>query len=132
MSGNDERAMLLFAQLASVAARKQQPIGRDRFLVLTGVAATRAGWPNVAACCHDLITAHSPQHVVGHYSSFADALRDDEFLPFLRQVERFCSTERAEHLLHKMELSPPMASETRTVGDICRALLEPMCSDGDA
>ena len=126
MSDYNERAMLLFAQLASVAARKQQSIGRDRFLVLTGIAATRAGWPDVAARCQDIIASSSVQHIVGHYASFADAMRDDEFLAFVRQVEKFCSLERAEHLLNKMGISPLLADQQEATGDVCLAILKPI------
>ncbi len=124
MSDKDERAMLLFTQLASVADRKQQSIGRNRFLVLTGIAAARDGWPEVAARCYDIITASSAQHIVGHYASFADALRDSEFQTFVRQVEKFCSLERAEHLLSKMDVSPPTVSDAQSMGDVCLGLLD--------
>ncbi len=126
MSDHNERAMLIFAQLASVADRKKQSIGRDRFLVLTGITATRAGWLDVADRCHEVITGCSEKHIVGHYASFAEALRDDEFQPFVRQVEKFCSMERAEHLLSEMGMLPPMVSETQSAGDVGLALLEPL------
>ncbi|MCA9077276.1 MAG: hypothetical protein KDA93_19780 [Planctomycetaceae bacterium] len=124
MSDHHERAMLLFAQLASIADRKQQSIGRDRFLVLTGIAATCAGWPEVAARCLEVITSASPQHIVGRYPSFAAALRDDEFMPYVRQVEKFCSAERAEHLLAEMRMSPPTIDDEHSAGDVSLELLD--------
>jgi len=123
MSGNEERAMLLFAQLAAIADQKSQPIGRDRFLVLSGLAATRAGWPDVARRCHELITASSDKHLVGQHASFADALRDDDFQPFVRQVEKFCSIERAEHLLSEMGVSPLSPTEDQSAGQVALAQL---------
>lgn len=126
MSGNHEREMLLFAQLAAVAASRQQPIGRDRFLVLAGIAATRAGWPNVASRCHDIISAESPHHMVGRFSSFADALRNEDFQTFEKQVERFCSPERAEHLLHEMHIQPPTVNDSESPGEVAVGLLKPI------
>ncbi|MEZ6050142.1 MAG: hypothetical protein R3C02_01955 [Planctomycetaceae bacterium] len=128
MSGNDERAMRLFARLAAVAALKQQPIGRDRFLVLTGIAATRAGWPDVATRCHEIITSKTPKHIVCHYASFADALRDEDFQTFTKQVERFCSPERAELLLQEMQLQLPSPGDNSSAGDVALDLLKPITS----
>ncbi len=123
MTSNPERAMLLYAELASIASRKQQPIGRDRFLILTGLAATHAGWPDVAARCQELIAARAPRHLITHYPSFAHALRDDEFAPFVRQTERFCTPERAEHLLTEMGMTIHEPTDDQTAGDIAFALL---------
>jgi hypothetical protein len=115
--------MLAYALLAAIAARKRQLIGRDRFLVLAGVAATRAGWPGVAGLCQQLIAAHQPRHLVAHHASFADALRDDDFAFFVRQTERFCSLERAEHLLSTMGIPVPVPGENRTAGETAASLL---------
>lgn len=98
-----DASMLMFSRLARVSAERQQSTGRLRFLVLTGIAATRAGLPNVAARCQELIEVAAPTHLVTRFDSFADALRDDDFLVFARQVERFCTTERAEHLLSELD-----------------------------
>ncbi len=123
MTGNPERAMLLYAQLASIASRKLQPIGRDRFLVLTGLAATHAGWPEVAARCQELIAARAPRHLITRYPSFAAALRDDEFTPFVRQTERFCTPERAEHLLTEMGMAIHEPAAGQTAGQVAMSLL---------
>ncbi|MGD9853422.1 MAG: hypothetical protein AB7U20_00570 [Planctomycetaceae bacterium] len=123
MASDPERAMLMYAEMASIAARKQQMIGRDRFLVLAGAAATRAGWPDIAERCRDLIAARAPRHVIAQHRSFAEALRDEEFAPFLRQTERFCSPERAEHLLSEMAIALPEPRSGESTGDLARALL---------
>ncbi len=128
MSDHHERAMLMFAQLASVAAEKKQMIGRNRFLLLTGIAATRAGYAEVAARCHDLITISSPQHIVGHSASFAEALRDADFQTFMHQAEKFCSIEKAEYLLSEMGKSLPMSGGDQMPGDVCLTLLKPLAA----
>jgi len=123
MTPNPERAMLMYARLASIASRKRQLIGRDRFLILTGVAATHAGWPEVSDRCRELIAAHAPRHLITHYPSFADALRDDDFAPFARQTERFCPPERAEHLLSEMAIPVPAPGSDQPAGTLALSWL---------
>jgi hypothetical protein len=99
---DDERAMLAYAKLAEISHAKQQDQGRDKLLVLAGAAACRAGWPEVAARCRDLIVAGHPSHLLARFATFADALRDEEFVTFLKSRQRLCSYERAEHLLREL------------------------------
>lgn len=123
---NEDRATLMFARLAAVAAERGQSAGRDRFLILAGIAATRAGWPAVAARCHHLVTTSAPRHLLGRYASFAEALRDPDFEQFCRQLRRFCSPERAEHLLNELGLAPePDAAEPDSEDDVLR-ILQPL------
>ena len=120
---NEDRATLLFARLAAVSAERGQTAGRNRFLILAGIAATRAGWPAVAARCHQLVTASAPRHLLGRYASFSEALRDPDFEQFCRQIRRFCSPERAEHLLSELGLEPdPDAAEPASDDDVLRVL----------
>lgn len=123
MSQNSEREMLMYAQLAAIAARRSQLMGRDRFLVLTGMAATRAAWPDVADRCRRLIAENAPRHLITHYASFAEALRDDDFAPFARQTERFCPVERAEHLLSQMQVSVPAPAADQSAGPLALSIL---------
>ena len=55
-----ERIMLVYLQLADVAHRKRQTLGRGRFLVLGGAAALRAGWPAVAVSTSPVATGRPP------------------------------------------------------------------------
>src|SRR5690606_35399157 len=120
---NEDHETLLFCRLAVVSAERGQPAGRDRFLILAGISATRAGWPAVAARCHQLVTARAPRHLLNRYPSFADALRDPEFEPFSRQVRRSCSPERAEHLLAELGRFPsPSASGEVTAEHVLELL----------
>ena len=121
-----ERAMLAYATLASLAWRKKQLPGRDRFLVLTGASACRAGWPEVAERCRALILANNPRHRVAANPTFVEAMRDPDFAPFLRQQERFCGYERAEHLLRELAIDLAGAPDTGDVsaGERALALIE--------
>ncbi len=103
---NHERAMLAYALLADLSQQKGQYLGRDKFLVLTAAAACRAGWLEVANRCQVLILANNPVHLVSRYELFPDAMRDFDFESFLKQLERFCGYEKAEHLLNELELEP--------------------------
>lgn len=118
--------MLLYARLAAVAGQKHQPQGLVRFLILSGVAATRAGCPRLADRCQALIAAITPHHLVTRYASFAAALRDDDFQPFLRQLQRFCPVELAEHLLAQAGETPPDHSPSQSLEDVALALLADM------
>ncbi len=121
---NHEGAMLAFARLAALSARKQQLIGRDKFLILAGAAACRAGWPEVADRCRELVLQNNKLHIVGHNSTFADAMRDDDFKMFANKLDRFCTFERAEHLLEDLgiEIELPADSQ-KNAGDFALSLL---------
>lgn len=94
-----EAAMCAYAQLAELSHTKRQPLARDRFLLLAGVEACRAGWPAVAAACHAQLVATKSALQVTRFKSFADALQDEEFRGIADHWERWCPFERAEYLL---------------------------------
>ena len=97
-----EQAMLAYAHLAKASQDKRQLAGRDRFLVLAAAAACRAGWPQAADCCRRMLLEHNPRHLIGRQQTTADALRNEAFQTLLRQLERLCPYEHAEHLLRTL------------------------------
>ncbi len=96
---NQETAMLAFARLALLSHQRQQPLGTEKFIVLTGIAACRSGWLDLASQCWHLLASLNAQHFVVRSGSFPNALRDASLKNFVTMVERFCSFEQAEHLL---------------------------------
>ena len=120
-----ERAMLAYAMLSDLSHQKGQYLGRNKFLILTAAAACRAGWPDVANRCHVLVLANNPLHLLGNYDLFTDAMRSPDFEPFLKQLERFCGYEKAEHLLSELELEPavPEAEAKMAPGDYVLKIL---------
>lgn len=100
---NDEAAMTAFARLAEVSQQKQQFNQRDKFLLLTGIAACRAGFIDIAARCREIVLAHNRQHLIRRYASLPDALRSEDFASFHIQLDRFCTFEKAEHLLSEFD-----------------------------
>ncbi len=120
-----ERAMLVYARLASLAWQKQQFWGRDKFLILAGAAACRAGYRDVAERCRRLVLEHNSRHTIGGHSSFAQAMRSPAFRPFLKRLERFCNYEKAEHLLAELRVDPnlPEAENGKSAGQWVLELL---------
>lgn len=121
-------AMLAFVKLAGLSQEKLQFPQRDKFLMLTAEAALNAGWPAVAERCHQLVQASSPMHLIARYSTFSAALMDPEFQVYMRQLARFCSYERAEHLLTELQLAPglPTANGALSAGDYALLVLRGM------
>ncbi len=97
-----DKAMLAYTHLADLSQQKKQLPGRDKLLILAGAAACRAGWPDIAQRCRSLVLGNNPAHLIGKTATFADALRNQDFASFLKQLERFCTYERAEHLLREL------------------------------
>ena len=116
-------AMLAFLKLAGVSQTRKQIGPRDKFLVLGGVSALKAGWPDVAERCRELIVAHNPAHQLVQYPTFADALRSEDFEQLLKPLGKFCSYERAEHLLTQLRIAPGQPRLNGSLSDGEYALL---------
>ena len=120
---NQETAMLAYARLARLSHERQQPLGRDRFLVLTGASACYAGWPEIADVCRRLIVSHNPRHFLADSASFADALRDPANRGYFDRANRLCSFEQAEHLLAPLGGVPQLPADS-TAEAVVRADLD--------
>jgi hypothetical protein len=117
-----EAAMRVYVQLAVVSGQKQQPQVRDRFLLLAGVEACRAGWPEVADRCRLQLVASNPAHQIHLHATFADALRTADFQQLVAHWERYCPFEKAEAMLRRLHLPAQQSSEL-TVGEQMLELL---------
>lgn len=100
MTRDHARAMRVYAELAVLSHQRQQPLARDRFLLLCGAEACAAGWLDVAAGCHRLVRESQPAHQISRLASFPEALRDADGAHLIDRWRRWCPPERAEHLLH--------------------------------
>ena len=96
---NHDLAMFVFTKLARISHDRQQSTGRDRFLLLAGERACLAGWPGVAARCRELVLLSNPRHLLAGTPTVADCLRSEAGAQFFPTLHRFCTFERAEHLL---------------------------------
>ncbi len=119
---NADLAVVQYLELAKISEAKQQSSGSDRFLVLAAEAACRAGWLDVAERCRRIVLTHNPHHLIRRWPTVPDALRSKEFQPFLKQLGRFCSVERAETLLSELDRSIKVDAAD-SLGDLARAQL---------
>ncbi len=117
-----ETAMRVYVELSVISDQKRQPQVRDRFLLLAGVEACRAGWPEVAACCQHKLIASNPAHRARRYATLADALRDAEFQQLVTRWERYCPFEKAEAILRRLNLPAKEATDL-SVGEQMLRLL---------
>lgn len=118
-----ELRMCAYLQLACLSHEKQQALPRDRFLLLAGTEACRAGWLEVAARCRELLLTSNPHHQAAKFDSLSAALRDEDFQKLITQHERRCPAERAEHLLRMLGLEPRGDQPDVARGDRMLALL---------
>jgi hypothetical protein len=118
-----EAAMRVYIQLAVISDQKQQTQVRDRFLLLGGVEACRAGWPKVAIRCHEKLVASNPGHLANKYATIADALRDADFQQLVAHWERYCPFEKAEAMLSQLIVPDPQSAD-QPMGDQMLALLD--------
>jgi len=118
-----ELRMCAYVQLACLSHEKQQALARDRFFLLAGCEAYRAGWPEVGQRCRELLLMSNPRHQAGHFPELAAALRDPEFQKLAAQQQRHCPPERAEHLLHQLGVDPRGDHPDQSRGDRMRELL---------
>ena len=112
-----EAAMLNYLTLADWSQRKGQSLPRDKFLLLAGAAACRSGLPDIADYCRRQVLANNTAHLIGRYASFSEALKSDDYRTFEKQLQKFCSAERAEHLVGWAE-APPESPPLLSVDDV--------------
>lgn len=104
---NHDRFLWVYFQLAEISQQKKQFHPRDKFLILAGVEACRAGYLEIANRAREIILDHNSNHLLKKQTSFADAMRDEEFLHFVTSLEKsFCNREQAEHLLFQASGAP--------------------------
>jgi|GEM_PF-710625 len=118
-----EAAMCTYAQLAVISQSKQQSLPRDRFVLLTGVEACRAGWLDVAQACYVFHTCHANGHRLQDFPALTEALKNPEFRRIVEQTERWCHHERAEAVLRGLSRSPQPPQAELTAGEWTLQLL---------
>jgi len=88
-----------YLHLARASGARQRPDVRVRLLVLAGVAAAYGSLDRVAAYCRQLVLQHNPHHMIGRWETVAEALAEEDFLHFLRHLERRYPFEQVERML---------------------------------
>jgi hypothetical protein len=97
-------ALSIYLHLAAASGRRRRPHVRDRFLLLAGVVATELNLDPIAAHCRKLVLQHNPQHLIRRWGTVRQALSDEEFLCFLKQLRRRYPQEKAEQLLQSLDI----------------------------
>lgn len=92
----------MYLHLARASAARRQPMVRDKLLVLAGVTALEMELPDVAERCRGEILLHNAWHLVRKWPTLGAAVADDRFEPYLKQLRRRYSPERAEHMLQSL------------------------------
>jgi hypothetical protein len=102
----------VYLHLAAASQRRRRPHVRDRLLVLAATTAAQLELSPIAAQCRKLVLEHNPHHLIGRWPTVAQALADDDYQCFLRQMRRRYPEEKAERLLQSLgiELGSERAS----------------------
>jgi len=75
---------------------------RDRALVLAGTCAAILDMKCIDDFCRKLILQNNHGHMMKRWSSFAEAIRQEDFGTFLKQIRRRFPIERAETVLSEL------------------------------
>lgn len=121
---DQEQALAAYVQLALLSHQKRQRPARDRFLLLAGAAACRAGVLAAAERCRQVIVASSPGHQLAEYDSFPDALRSPDFRLLMDRWEKRWPYEAAEHFLLQLGRTPRGVPENERVDEFVLGCLD--------
>ena len=94
-----DRLLGMYLHLARASHARQQPMVCDKLLVLAGVQAEKMGLTPISALCRHKILAHNGRHLVRRWPTMAEALGDERFQSYLKQLRRRYSPEKIEHMI---------------------------------
>ena len=92
----------VYLHLANASQHRRRPLARDRLLLIAGSIAARMKLEPIAAKCRQVVLEHNPNHLISGWNSMAEALQDEDFLCFLKQLQRRYPQEKAERLLQTL------------------------------
>jgi len=96
---DSDRLLGMYLHLARASRMRQQPLVRDKLLVLAGVQAEEMGLDEISALCRHRILSQNPRHLVGRWPSIGEALGTEPFQAHLKQLKRRYSSEKIEHMI---------------------------------
>ncbi len=99
-----DQTLGMYLHLVRASRMRGQALVRDKLLVLAGVQAHEMGLEPIADLCRHKILAHNPHHLVRRWPTFSEALNDDEFQLYFKQLRRRYSREKLEHMLHMLRI----------------------------
>ncbi|MFV1968015.1 MAG: hypothetical protein ACC628_21530 [Pirellulaceae bacterium] len=98
------RLLGVFLHLARASELRRRPHVSDRLFLLAAVIASDAGLERIAAYCRHRILEHNPHHAVRRWSTIKEAVDDQEFVHFLRHLQRRFPPEKAERMLETLSI----------------------------
>lgn len=107
--------LAVYLHLAKAAWKKLQMPDRDRLFVIAAVHASQMNLETIAQYCRFLILKNNPGHMVRRWPEVREAMMDEDFLYFYKQVHRRFPIEKAESML--AELGIDRANERATYYD---------------
>lgn len=96
------KELVLYLRLAQAFKNKLQMPDRDRALVLAGTCAAILNMHSIDDFCRKIILQNNHGHMMRRWGSFAEAIRQEDFGIFLKQLRRRFPVERAETVLSQM------------------------------
>jgi hypothetical protein len=113
-----------YLRLARAAQVRQQPLVRDRVLLLAGVIAAQIDLAPIAGACREQILAHNARHLVSRWPTIGQALAEEDFQPLVNQLSTRYGPERAERLVEQLGVEQAtQRSEYATDGEFAAALM---------
>lgn len=97
-----DRTLGMYLHLARASQSRKQPMVCDKLLVLAGVQAEQMGLEPISALCRHKVLSHNARHLLRQWPTVTDALEDERFQAYLKQLRRRYSPEKAEHMLHTL------------------------------
>ena len=107
---NHDTAATAYLRLAVISHERNQGLQRNKFLVLGGMAALQAGRTIVAERCRQVVLGFNPAYILKRWPNLKTAFAAEEFQTYYKQLLKFCSYERAEHLLTGLGENTDVAS----------------------
>lgn len=99
-----DRMLGLYLHLVRASRLRQQPMVRDKMLILASVQAQEMGLEPIADLCRHKILSHNAHHIVGQWPTVSAAVTNTEFQAYLKQLRRRYSPEKIEHMAHSLGL----------------------------
>ncbi len=114
-----------YLQLARAAKRREQPLVRDRVLLLAAVIAAQIDLEPVAAACRELILANNPRHLISRWRTVGVALETEDFQSLVGQLSTRYGPERVEQLVQQLDATKfDKRADYASDGEYAAALLD--------
>lgn len=107
-----QQTLAVYLHLARASELRRRWLVRDKLLLLSAYRAHHLQLDELAERCRKRLLAHNPGHLLGRFSSVAEASQDEGVIGLCRHAERIFPRERAEYLLQSLgvEMGSPEAT----------------------